>query len=344
MRLEEPRRRRPALSLLLRLSLGALALFLAAACGRVGKERPLNLLLITVDTLRADRLGCTGHAAAATPVLDRLAKEGVLFPSLIVSAPITLPSHATFMTGLLPHEHGVRDNRPDALPPEATTLAERLSARGYAAAAVVSGETLAPGCGLEQGFGDYGFSPGPRKSTASLLETAADRTTDLALAAAERLESGKPYFLWVHFFDPHHPYEPPPRFLKAHPDPYDGEVAFADEQISRLLQGLAARGLLGNTAVAVTSDHGEGLGDHGEPTHAFFLYDTTIKVPLILSGPMVRGGRVSTEPVRGQDLMGLLIALCGAGRPEAAGGDAGVIRSEERRVGKECRSRWSPYH
>jgi hypothetical protein len=167
-----------------------LLLCLPVACAR-DPALP-NIVFITIDTLRGDRLGCTGHAAARTPVLDRLAKEGVLFDNCIVTAPITLPSHASMMTGLHPFEMGIRDNRPDTLAGEADTLAEALRRKGYATVAVVSGEPLAPGCGLEQGFDRYLFRPVKRSTSALLLESPADATTDLAL---ESLPDETPFFL-----------------------------------------------------------------------------------------------------------------------------------------------------
>lgn len=271
------------------------------ACSRESGGR--SIVFITIDTLRGDRLGCTGHAAALTPVLDRLAREGVLFDNCIVTAPITLPSHASMMTGLYPFEMGIRDNRPDTLAKEADTLAEALKGKGFATVAVISGEPLAPGCGLEQGFDRYLFRPEKRSASAMLLESPADATTALALAATESME--EPFFLWVHYFDPHHPYEPP----GTHDDPYDGEVAFVDRQIGRLLDRLAARKLLDNTWIVATSDHGEGLGDHGEPTHAFFLYDTTVKVPLIVKSPFAKGGRKCHAQILSKDLKDLLLGL-----------------------------------
>ncbi len=279
------------------------------ACGEREVFSPPNLLLITIDTLRFDRLGCTGREGARTPILDRLAKEGVLLDCMIVTAPITLPSHASIMTGLYPFEMEVRDNRPFSLSRKAKTLAEILEAAGYATAAVVSGEPLAAGCGLEQGFHTYRFRPVNLRTRIRLAESPADRTTADALKVSEGFTAGKPFFLWVHYFDPHFPYEPPERYGKEVPDPYDGEVAFVDRQIGVLLDGLQKRALLGNTLAAITADHGEGLGDHGETTHAYFLYDTTIRVPLIVKGPGVAGGRRSSEQVRSVDLMDALLLL-----------------------------------
>ncbi len=268
-----------------------------------------NLLLITIDTLRADRLGCTGRTKACTPIMDSLASEGVLFDCCIVSAPITLPSHSTIMTGLLPHEMGVRDNQPFSLSGDAETLAEKLGRRGYETCAVVSAETVAPGCGLEQGFDRYIYQPLPRKGKTLLEETPADSATAQALGAAKQVNAAQPFFMWVHYFDPHIPYEPPERIRNRFEDPYDGEVAFVDEQIGKLLSGLEKMGHLERTVLVVTSDHGEGLGEHGEPTHAFFLFDSTLKVPLIIKGPGIKGNRRCKSQVRSMDLGGALLGL-----------------------------------
>jgi hypothetical protein len=174
---------------------------------------------------------------------------------------------------------------------------------------VISGESLAPGCGLEQGFESYLFKPAPRKSHVLLMETPAEETTRQALETVAGLPRDRPFFLWVHYFDPHHPYAPPDRFLHRNADPYDGEVAYVDEQIGRLMDGLDGEGRLKNTLIAVTSDHGEGLGEHGEATHAFFLFDSTLKVPLIVKGPGIPGGRRCLRQVRSVDLHDALLSL-----------------------------------
>ena len=304
----------PLLSLLL-----ALPWLVAEGCGGRAARRPRGVVLITIDTLRADRLGCTGRAQAKTPVLDDLAGKGVLCDRVIVSAPITLPSHIALMTGRLPHETGVRDNRPFALSKDAVTLAEILSRAGFQTMAVVSGEPLAPGCGLEQGFDKYLFHPAPRRAGVLLRESPADRTAALALKTAAGSDRGKPFFLWVHFFDPHFPYTAPIRVPGG--DSYDGEVAFTDRGIGRLLDGLDSLGLMKDTLLVVTADHGEGLLEHGEPTHAYFLYDSTLRVPLIVAGPgITRGGRIEKQ-VPAIDIPGAiltLLGLSGARDPEAA--------------------------
>ncbi len=277
-----------------------------------------SLLFITIDTLRADRLGCTGRNEAVTPVLDSLARQGALSDRLIVSAPITLPSHATLLTGRLPHELGVRDNRPFAVSDETETLAEILAAREYQTAAVVSGEPLDAGCGLEQGFERYRFRPEPRRAKVLLRESPADRTVDTAIELAGELDPSRPFFLWIHFFDPHHPYIAPIETPSG--DDYDNEVAFVDREIGRLLGRLEARGFMKKTVVAIVSDHGEGLGDHGESTHAYFLFDTTIRVPLLVKGPGIKAGKRPARQIRGQDLTGALLLLLGQEKQQTSRG------------------------
>lgn len=316
-----------------------LALF-GAGCGddkgEDRNERATSLLFITIDTLRADRLGCTGRSEAVTPVLDNLAREGALSDQMIVSAPITLPSHATFMTGLLPHELGIRDNRPFAVPEKTDTVAERLAATNYQTAAVVSGEPLEDGCGLEQGFERYCFRYGPRQAKVLLRESPADRTVDTAIDLAGRFDRSKPFFLWVHFFDPHHPYIAPVETPGG--DAYDGEVAFVDREIGRLLARLEKSGLMEKTLVVVASDHGEGLGDHGESTHAYFLFDSTIRVPLIVKGPGIEPGRRLAGQIRAQDLPDALLRLLGVDTLHAAPGPLDLAaRLKEGEASPFCR-------
>lgn len=268
---------------------GALGAFAAG----LAEDRPPNLLLITLDTTRADRLGCYGYRQGQTPRLDRLAREGVLAEQAIAVAPTTLPAHASILTGLYPPRHGVRDNADFRLPPEEVTLAEHLKAQGYSTAAVVASVVLSSSQGLAQGFDAYDEPRDPPSAAFvaqklqfhPLLDRPADQVTAAALTFLDLLQS-KPFFLWVHYFDPHSDYAPPaPWNAKFAKNLYDGEIAFMDGQIGRLLDGFSARGLLDRTLVAVIGDHGEGLGDHGEETHGVFLYEPMVRVPLLLRLP-----------------------------------------------------------
>lgn len=272
-----------------------------------------NLVLLTLDTTRADHLGKWGHPFARTPNLDGLADRGVRFSHCDSAAPITLPSHSTILTGLYPPRHGVRDNGTFKLKGDVQTIAEKLSAKGYDTAAVVSAIVLARRHGLDQGFRFYdddlesGYATGTQ-----VEERQADKTTAAAISALGRLKA--PYFLWVHYYDPHEEYRPPTRFADSIKGPnrlYDGEIAFMDEQIGLLLQKLPP-----DTDVVVVGDHGEMLGEHDEKTHGVLLYKASRRVPLILAGPSFApkaGGKgvVRDCLVRTADVAATFLALAG---------------------------------
>jgi arylsulfatase A-like enzyme/Flp pilus assembly protein TadD len=278
-----------------------------------------NLLLVTLDTTRADHLGAYGWARARTGHLDRLAAEGVRFESAISPAPITLPAHASILTGLLPPEHGVRNNGNFYLPARFETLATVLHGQGYRTAAFVSSFILDRRYGLGRGFDTYDDRlEGAQPQILSLeAERRGDRT---ALALRSWLEthvaaaSGAPFFAWLHLYDPHEPYRPPRPFRDLFADaPYDGEIAFDDAVVASILDRLDGLGLRQNTVVAVIGDHGESLGEHGEETHSMLLYEGTLRVPLILWRPgRVPAGVVIREPVRATDLAPTLLDLLGA--------------------------------
>lgn len=274
----------------------------ADATPRAGAASGFNVLLVTLDTVRADALGCYGDPKARTPVLDRLARTGVRFERALAPAPITLPSHSTLMTGLDPLTHNVRNNGTFRLASEHLTLAERLAAHGYATAAVVSAIVLDARFGLDQGFASYDDelhldSGAPREGM--FRERRANKVTDRArewLAAHERTAPSQPFFFWAHYFDAHYPYEAPAQFLPpgVSNDPaqaysaeriraqYLAEVAFVDAELGRLLEALGPE-KLARTLVVVTADHGESLGAHGEHTHSLLIYDGVMRVPLIVS-------------------------------------------------------------
>jgi choline-sulfatase len=291
------------------------AFAVAWGCGRT--ERP-NVLVITIDTLRADRVGCYGFALAHTPAIDGLAREGVRCTNAASSAPITLPAHCSIMTGLYPPAHGVRDNGNYALSTEADTLAERLSAAGYRTAAFVSAEVLARRYGLDQGFDLYDDDLWAEDDPPMFMfrERRAPRTADRALAWLEEWATGKPsrpFFLWVHFFDPHQPYNAQSLELAVlTPTPYDAEIAQADRGVGRIVDWLRQHGVLDNTLVVLTADHGESLGEHGEPTHGIFIYDATIHVPLIWRLPAVfPAGATYDGPVRHIDIVPTILGALG---------------------------------
>jgi choline-sulfatase len=241
-----------------------------------------SILLISIDTTRADRLGCYGHAGGATPNLDRWAAAGVVFENAVTTAPITLPAHTSLLTGLLPRRHGVRDNGIYRVPENVPTLASTLRQAGYATAAVVGSAILDRQYGLARGFESY--DDGVGQGGLAIAERNAAAVTDAAIAAARAVH--KPYLLFVHYFDPHAAYAPPAPFSdRFRDDPYEGEIAYVDDQVGRLREALDGLGLLDGTIVALVSDHGEGLGEHGEATHGVFLYQATLHVPLIVVAP-----------------------------------------------------------
>ena len=283
------------------------------------RKGPLNVLLVTLDTTRADRLGCYGYAAARTPRLDRLAAGGVRFDNAFADAPITLPSHASLLTGLHPFAHGVRNNGNFYLPDRFETLATVLGRRGYRTAAFVSAFVLDRRYGLARGFETY--DDRTDEPDASERSPEAERRGDrTALACTRWLDvhaSGgaqPPFFVWLHLYDPHEPYAPPPPFRETFAGrPYDGEVAFADTAMGSVLDSLQRHGLLDRSLVAVVADHGESLGDHGEETHSMFLYEAAIRVPLILWRPgLLPAGRVVASPVRTVDVAPTILDLLGA--------------------------------
>jgi choline-sulfatase len=271
-----------------------------------------NLLLVTLDTVRFDHLGCYGNKGVETPGLDRLAREGLLVEQAVAVAPLTLPSHASILTGLYPPRHGVRDNSDFRLPAAVTTLAEHLKSQGYATEAVVGSVVLSSSLGLEQGFDRYDEPAAIPRETAPrghalfrpVLERPAAAVTDAAIVALDQTGE-KPFFLWVHYYDPHQPYAPPEPYARRFSGrPYDGEIAYVDAQLGRLVDELSKRGLLDRTLVVVTADHGESLGDHGEETHGLFVYDATIHVPLLLRFPgSIPEGRRVDRVASGVDIV-----------------------------------------
>jgi arylsulfatase A-like enzyme len=293
-----------------------------------GAAAGFDILLVTLDTTRADRIGAYGHAGAATPVLDALAAGGVRFAEAVTVAPETLPAHATLLTGLLPPRHGVRINGENRLEQRHVTLAEVARSRGYETAAFVSAFVLDARFGLDQGFDHYDdrveAAEGPVFASGT-NERRADATTDAALLWLRARDRARPYFVWVHYFDPHAPYEPPSPFAARFPgSPYDGEVAFVDAQLGRLLAGLDALGRRDRTLVIVASDHGEGLGDHAERTHGVFLYGSAVRVPLVVSSPRLfpRPAVVDNTVVSLADLAPTILDLLGVEDPPPRDGQS----------------------
>jgi arylsulfatase A-like enzyme/Flp pilus assembly protein TadD len=269
-----------------------------SAVSSVTSEIP-NVILISIDTLRADRLSAYGYSRMTTPHLDAVAADGILFEKAMTPVPITLPAHASLLTGTYPAFHGVRDNSGFVLPDDQETLAEILKSSGYRTGAFVGAFVLDSRFGLSQGFDLYfdDFEP----ETLDLVnlqinerpaEEVLTRTTAWLME-----DSGKPFFAWIHLFDPHVPYAPPLPFRDTVADPYDGEIAYVDSELGKFFQMLKREGLYDNSLIVIVSDHGEGLGEHGEDTHGMFLYDSTLHVPMIfkLPGQAYAGNRVSRQ-------------------------------------------------
>ncbi len=317
---------------------GALgAALLLAACSPGVPREPRHLVLVTIDTLRADRLGCYGSRDVATPHLDRIAREGAMAPEAAVAVPLTRPSHVTILTGLDPARHGIRDNVSSSLAPQVPTLATMLKSAGFRTAAFVSSVVLSAQSGLHRGFDTYSDRFDVGKDDARFLNSIqkrGDGPTAEAIAWLESHREGR-LFLWLHLYDPHDPYEPPEPYASRYAErPYDGEVAWSDELVGRLDAALERLGLKDETLLVVTSDHGEGLGEHGETVHGFFVYQSTLRVPLLLRGPGLTPGTRLAVTARSVDLAPTLLELLGAKAPAAVGFSgrslAGALRRGER--------------
>lgn len=302
-----PRLLVPAMALLLALVAGLLH------CGGPGGPPP-NLILITLDTTRADHLGCYGHSKALTPVLDSLAAAGTLFEHAMTCVPLTLPSHATILTGLSPLKHGIQDNGTFVLAEEFTTVAEHLRAANYQTGAFVSAFVLSDAYGTQQGFTTY--------DDRFYNERSAQQTSLRAARWLDRIDPARPFFLWLHYYDPHLPFRPPePYRSMEHMHPYDQEIAAMDASIGWFVHQLAARGMLAQTDFVIAGDHGEGLGDHGEIEHGVFLYDATLRVPLMVVLHDGRGaGERCPDLTTTEDIAPTLLELAGLAPPDEIDG------------------------
>ncbi len=288
----------------------------------IRREPGLNVLMITVDTLRADALGSYGNTRAVTPWMDRLAAEGVRFENARAHNVVTLPTHASILTGLYPQEHGVRDNSGFRLPEELPTLATILRKEGYRTGAFVSAFPLDSRFGLDQGFEVYedNFVGSERRPAFFEVERAGPETVALARSWIEANDD-RPWFCWVHLYEPHFPYDPPePLKSRFSDDLYLGDVAAVDEALAPLLEPLLKRANSSQTLVVLTSDHGEALGEHGEATHGIFAYESTLRVPLVLYQGDLFEPRVVLDPVRHIDLLPTILDALGLPVAEGSSG------------------------
>lgn len=299
-----------------------LGTILASGCAR---EEEWNVLIVTFDTTRADYLGCYGHPEDSSPNVDALAAEGTLFEKAFSTNPITLPSHTSIMTGTYPLFHGVRDNTTYVVRDDVRTLAEVLGENGYDTAAVTGSFVLDSQFNLDQGFGDYNDRLSDSWSTDELEARGgksfgfAERKASLVSAAAIdwlRKPRSKPFFMWLHYFDPHHPINPPEPHHSAFRLPYTGEIAFADEQFGVVLSELKKQGVYEKTIVILTADHGEGLLDHGEPTHSLLIFDSVLQVPLVIKVPGLPAGQRFSRLTSTVDIMPTLLELLEVEAPE----------------------------
>jgi arylsulfatase A-like enzyme/Flp pilus assembly protein TadD len=336
--------------------IAAAVILAAAACSPVpdaNRARP-NILLVTIDTWRVDRL-----SASVTPNIDRLAAAGIRFTAARTAAPLTLPSHTTILTGLLPPAHGVRENGVDALSETHPTVAKLLRNAGYRTAAFVGAYVLDRRFGLAQGFDEYDdrITRDPTATERLEAERPAAAVVDAAIAwldgahrapapapstqhpapapstqhpaphPAPATQHPAPFFVWLHLYDPHAPYAPPPEFRGRHASAYDDEVSYADTQIARVFEWIHGRGLADDTLAIVAGDHGEGLGDHGERTHGMLVYDSTLRVPLVFSSPAALSSRlpgakpaVREEAVSLADIAPTILRAAGIAPPSGMNG------------------------
>ncbi len=263
------------------------ALLLSAPVAAQARRGAPSIVLITIDTLRADRIGCYGYQQVKTPAMDALCRDSIVFDRGIAQVPLTWPSHAAILTGTYPFWNGVQDFTGQPLRPGVDTLAEAMKRHGYATGAVVSSFVLDRSFGMARGFDSYydAFKASTfLEKDIGLVDRPAGESVDEALKWLKRAR--RPFFFWLHLYDPHSPYNPPEPFRTEYRGrPYDGEIAYADSQLARLFAWLKRAGLYDSTLIVLTSDHGESLGEHGEREHGFFIYNSTVHVPLVLKPP-----------------------------------------------------------
>lgn len=319
-----------------------------------GAAAGYNVLLITLDTTRADHVGCYGATGGQTPFIDSLAAGGTRFADAVTVVPMTLPAHASILTGNYPPTHGVRDNGTYRLPPETKTLATELKSAGYSTAAFIGAFVLDRRYGLSRGFDVYDdlILAGPKAGPDRLNpQRRGDLVADSALRwLDEQRPAGQPFLAWVHFFDPHLPYDPPEPFKSRFAgQPYDGEIAFMDQQIGRVIDKVRALGLLEKTLVVIVGDHGEGLGDHGESSHSLLIYAESMNVPLLFHAPgLIPAGKVVADRVVAVvDLMPTILDLLGLPITECDGVSLRLASNSDRAVYMETLAPqlnhgWSP--
>lgn len=306
-----------------------------------------NVVLVTIDTLRADYVGAYGAGRARTPAIDALAGEGVRFDHCIAQAPLTLPSHTSLLSATQPLFHRVRDNGAFRAPQELELLSEVLRGRGFATAAFIGGYVLHGKWGLNQGFDAYEDRFDPGRAGDLTMQTSKSAGTVLAEARAWLEQHGeRRFFTWIHLYDPHFPYEPPAPFdRQCAGDPYRGEVEYTDAELGRFFAYLKGKGWYDRTLVVVTSDHGEGLNEHGEQKHGYFLYQTTIHVPLIVRAPRPLAARSVRQTVQLIDVAPTVLDLLRISAPARWQGKSMgrlLAGKEDARFGTAYSETWYP--
>lgn len=283
---------------------------------------PPNLILISLDTCRADRLSCYGHPRQTTPHIDAVAREGILFENAVSPVPITLPAHSSILTGTIPPYHGVHDNINYRLGDSNVTLAEVLRENGYRTAAVIGAFVLDSQTGIDQGFDSFDDRLIPGGASAGRRpERRAEEVSRLANAWLSE-NSSTPFFLFLHYYDPHDPYTPPEPFASTFADdPYAGEVAYTDQAVGQVMKKLEDLDLYDSSIIIIVGDHGESLGEHGESTHGYFVYHSTTKVPLIVKLPGRRRARRVDQTVSLVDILPTVLSQLNLPLPETLQGE-----------------------
>ena len=291
-----------------RVTIGCLlAASLAACAPQPPAAEPAPVLILSIDTLRSDHLPLYGYEAGETPAIDELGADGIVFERAFAHTPVTLPSHVSLLSGVLPSRHGVRDNPGYRVPDDIDWLPEMLRRRGFATGAAVSAAVLRRATGMDRGFDVY--DDGGDTGLQAPNERSGEATVDTALEWIDSLETDL-WFLFTHLYEPHRPYHPAAVFADRFDSPYDGEIATADAAIGRLLDGLRTRNLYDGTLIILTSDHGEGLGEHGERDHGVFVYRESLQVPLIVKLPdRRRAGERVAHPVQQIDLLPTIVQM-----------------------------------
>ncbi len=289
------------------------------ASGEISRLRPLNVVIVTVDTLRPDHLRCYGYPDIDTPAMDRIARRGALFENAVAQTPLTPPSHASIFTGQNPNVHNVRNTGGFVLQSSSHPLARILQEQGWDTAAFIGSAVLKKLFGFNNGFAVYDDEmpvPGRRTEFREDPERKASVVVDHAIQWLNGRTSDKPFFLWAHIYDPHIPYTPPSEFAQKYKGRlYDGEIAYADQQLARLFDAVARKSPADRTLIAVLSDHGESLGEHGEHTHGVFLYDSTLRIVFMMAGPGIPAGARIKQQARSIDFLPTLLEVMGGRAP-----------------------------